>query len=56
ILPPPGVSESFVARKAATLPLARSGSPEEIVKAVLYLLDSDFVTGELIYVTGGEHL
>jgi len=56
ILPPPGANEAFVTRKAAELPLARSGSPEEIVKAVLYLLDSDFVTGELLYVTGGEHL
>jgi len=56
ILSPPGANEVFVARKAAALPLARSGSPEEIAKAVLYLLDSDFVTGELLYVTGGEHL
>jgi len=56
ILPPPGANETFVARKAAELPLARSGSPVEIVKAVLYLVDSDFVTGELLYVTGGEHL
>jgi NAD(P)-dependent dehydrogenase (short-subunit alcohol dehydrogenase family) len=32
------------------------GSPEEIVRAALYLLDSDFVTGETLYVTGGEHL
>lgn len=56
ILPPPGAGEAFVARKAAEVPLARSGSPEEIVKAVLYLVDADFVTGELLYVTGGEHL
>ena len=56
ILPPPGANETFVAHKAAELPLARSGSPVEIVKAVLYLVDSDFVTGELLYVTGGEHL
>jgi pteridine reductase len=56
ILPPPGANEAFATRKAAELPLGRSGSPAEIVKAVLYLLDSDFVTGELLYVTGGEHL
>ncbi|MBN1246133.1 MAG: SDR family oxidoreductase [Anaerolineae bacterium] len=56
ILPPPGASEAFVARKATEIPLARPGSPAEIVHAVRYLLASDFVTGELIYVTGGEHL
>lgn len=56
ILPPPGAGEAFLTRKAAEIPLARHGSAEEIVRAVRYLLESDFVTGELIYVTGGEHL
>ncbi len=56
ILPPPGAGASFVERKAALIPAQRVGSPAEVVKAVLYLLDSDFVTGDMIYVTGGEHL
>jgi pteridine reductase len=56
ILPPPGASDAFLARKAGEIPLAHHGSPAEIVSAVRYLLASDFVTGELIYVTGGEHL
>ena len=56
ILPPPGAGEDFVARKAQEIPVRRPGSPEEIVRTVLYLLGSDFVTGELVYVTGGEHL
>jgi NAD(P)-dependent dehydrogenase (short-subunit alcohol dehydrogenase family) len=56
ILPPPGADETFLARKAAGIPVQRAGSPQEIVKAVLYLVDSDFVTGELVTVTGGEHL
>ncbi len=56
ILPPPGATESFLTRKAAEIPLKRPGGPEEIVRAVRYLVESDFVTGELIYVTGGEHL
>ena len=29
---------------------------EEIAKALIFLLRSDFVTGDLIFVTGGEHL
>jgi hypothetical protein len=32
------------------------GSPREITLTVLYLLDSDFVTGEVVHVTGGEQL
>ena len=55
ILPPPDDGEYFE-RLAQQIPLQRTGSPEEVVKAVLYLLDSDFVTGETIFVTGGEHL
>ena len=55
ILPPPDDGEYF-ARLAAKIPLKRTGSPEEIVKAVLFLLGADFVTGEIVFVTGGEHL
>jgi NAD(P)-dependent dehydrogenase (short-subunit alcohol dehydrogenase family) len=56
ILPPPGASEAFLQAKAADIPAKRTGSAEEIAKAVLYLVDADFVTGDLLYVTGGEHL
>jgi NAD(P)-dependent dehydrogenase (short-subunit alcohol dehydrogenase family) len=37
-------------------PIARWGGDEEIVKAVLALVESDFVTGETIRVDGGRHL
>ena len=43
-------------RKVGEIPLGRAGSPDDVVRAVIYLLTSDFVTGELLYVTGGEHL
>jgi hypothetical protein len=36
--------------------LRRSGSVDDITSAVLYLLRADFVTGEVLCVTGGEHL
>ena len=32
------------------------GGGDEIVKAVLFLIDTDFVTGETIRVDGGRHL
>ena len=56
ILPPPGQGREYLERAASGIPAQRPGSAGEIVKALLYLLESDFVTGELIYVTGGEHL
>jgi NAD(P)-dependent dehydrogenase (short-subunit alcohol dehydrogenase family) len=56
ILPPAGEDESYVERLAQTLPLKRRGSPDDIAKAVVYLVTSVFVTGEVIYVDGGRHL
>ncbi|MGH9314037.1 MAG: SDR family NAD(P)-dependent oxidoreductase [Vicinamibacterales bacterium] len=37
-------------------PLGRWGGPEEIVKAVVALIDSDFMTGETVRVDGGRHV
>ena len=48
-----GVSRDSVARAT---PLGRWGGDEEIVKAVLALVESDFVTGETVRVDGGRHL
>jgi pteridine reductase len=56
ILPPPGEGEDYVERLARTVPLKRRGAPEDIAEAVLYLVTSEFVTGEVIYVDGGRHL
>jgi pteridine reductase len=56
ILPPPDKDQAYLDQLGQTLPLQRSGSTDEVAQAMLYLLRSDFVTGELIFVTGGEHL
>jgi len=37
-------------------PLGRWGGPEEIVKTVVALVDSDFITGETVRVDGGRHI
>ena len=37
-------------------PLKRLGGAEEITKAIRFLIESDFVTGECIRVDGGRHL
>jgi NAD(P)-dependent dehydrogenase (short-subunit alcohol dehydrogenase family) len=56
ILAPPGTTdEEYKAVEAAT-PLGRWGGEAEIVKAVLLLIDSTFITGETIRVDGGRHL
>lgn len=55
-LPSPRQSEAQFAAQAATVPLCRGPSPEDIAAAVLYLAQSDSVTGVTIAVDGGQHL
>jgi pteridine reductase len=56
ILPLAGHGPEGLEAAARDIPARRPGSAVEIVKALLYLLEADFVTGELLHVTGGEHL
>jgi NAD(P)-dependent dehydrogenase (short-subunit alcohol dehydrogenase family) len=56
ILPPPGTSDEEIKAVERATPLGRWGGPEEIVKAVMALVDSDFITGETIRVDGGRHV
>lgn len=39
-----------------TTPLARHGSPLDVSSTVLFILDSDYLTGETIIVDGGRHV
>jgi pteridine reductase len=43
-------------RLASTTPLKRLGSPADVVGAVLYLVEAEYVTGETIVVEGGRHV
>jgi pteridine reductase len=54
VLLPEGWDEGSAERLASTTPLRRNGSPDDVVRALLYLLDADFVTGEIIHVNGGR--
>jgi pteridine reductase len=56
ILPPAGKDENYLDGLAETIPLRKHGGPGDIAAAVLYLLKSDFVTGQILYVDGGRHL
>jgi NAD(P)-dependent dehydrogenase (short-subunit alcohol dehydrogenase family) len=56
IVAPEGTSdEEFAAVERAT-PLGRWGGEIEVAKAVIALLDNDFITGETIRVDGGRHV
>jgi len=56
ILPPEGRDESYLDGLARSLPLKRHGGLADITRALLFFLESDFVTGQVIYVDGGRHL
>ncbi len=56
ILAPPATSEEESRAVERSTPLGRWGGEIEIAKAVLGLLDSDFITGETIRVDGGRHV
>jgi NAD(P)-dependent dehydrogenase (short-subunit alcohol dehydrogenase family) len=56
ILPPPGETLAYLEKRAATVPLERHGTPEQVARAVLFLAQSEFITGQVIFVDGGRHL
>ena len=56
IVAPPGTIEADSTKVERATPLGRWGGEIEIAKAVLALVDSDFITGETIRVDGGRHL
>lgn len=56
VLPPPGKGEEYLKEHAGHIPLDRRVTPREVAEAVLFVLRSDALTGQIIYVDGGQHL
>jgi NAD(P)-dependent dehydrogenase (short-subunit alcohol dehydrogenase family) len=56
ILPPEDRTNWHEQRAITSIPLKRTGSPQVLVDAINFLLDSNFITGEIMNLTGGEEL
>jgi len=56
ILAPPGTTADEHAAVERSTPLGRWGGSDEIAKAVIALVETDFMTGETVRVDGGRHL
>ncbi len=56
ILPPEGRDSTYFDKLKNDVPMKKGGTPKEVADAVLYLLRSDFITGQIIYVDGGQHM
>jgi NAD(P)-dependent dehydrogenase (short-subunit alcohol dehydrogenase family) len=55
-LPSPRQSEEQFTRQSAAMPLGHGATPHEIARAVLFILSSPSMTGQMIALDGGEHL
>lgn len=56
IVAPPGTSDEEYAAVEKATPLGRWGGAEEIARAVVFLLETEFMTGETIRIDGGRHI
>ncbi len=56
ILPPPGTSDEEIAAVEKATPLGRWGGPDEIARVVRFLVETEFVTGEVVRADGGRHV
>lgn len=56
ILPPEGKDHSYLDKKAQSIPLKTTGNAGQIQNAVIYLIKNPFLTGQILYIDGGEHL
>jgi NAD(P)-dependent dehydrogenase (short-subunit alcohol dehydrogenase family) len=56
VLPPEDLDDDGRAREAARTPLGAIGNPQDVVRTVLFLTASPFITGEMVVVDGGRSL
>ena len=48
-----GVDRDILAEMAEDSPVGRNGTPEDVAKAMAYLADAEFITGQVLPVNGG---
>lgn len=56
VLLPESWSASDAAHLTRTTPLGRLGEPADVARAMLYLIEADYVTGDTLIVDGGRHV
>ncbi|MEI6971780.1 MAG: SDR family oxidoreductase [bacterium] len=56
VLPAVGRGLPPAMRLAGAIPLGRRPAPADIAAAVVFLLESDAITGQILFVDGGQHL
>ncbi|MCA9405422.1 MAG: SDR family oxidoreductase [Candidatus Omnitrophica bacterium] len=56
ILAPEGAKSGYLKRLKEKIPLRKKGEPAYIADTVMFLVQNPYITGEIIFVDGGEHL
>jgi len=56
ILPPPGAGADYLLDHAGPAPLRHACTPEDVAAAAMFLLEQPGITGQIIFVDGGQHL
>jgi pteridine reductase len=56
VLPPPGKGRAHLRDSAGPVPLQRQVTPRDVAEAVLALAGAEAITGQIVFVDGGQHL
>jgi pteridine reductase len=56
ILAPPGKNGDYIKQRGKEIPLKKPGDVRYVTQSIEFLLDNEFVTGQVIFADGGEHL
>jgi pteridine reductase len=56
VLKPDRMTQARWSRLTSALPLRRGGTPEDVARAVVFLIQNDYITGETLMLDGGDHL
>ena len=56
ILPPTNQNNSYLLKRAQEIPLKRKGDIATITQCLQFLLENHYLTGQIIFNDGGEHL
>ncbi len=56
VLPPPGRGIAHLHDSAGPVPLKRQVTPRDVAEAVVALVRAEAITGQILFVDGGQHL
>ena len=56
ILPPKGKDIHYLEAKSQTIPLQHYGDVSDIVQSIRFVVNNRFITGDCLFLDGGEHL